>query len=108
MEEISIHDSLESPRKFSGIQNQMRCTAITDTFDVSSLYTNISHGEGIKAYAIALVEIRHTSPSISDIVILMNHVITKQELHFYGQPFSAWLMVRRWAHVRHHLWLVSL
>ena len=44
-----IHDTLDFLRKLEAIKNQIPSTAIIGTFDVSSLYTNIPHDEGVSA-----------------------------------------------------------
>ncbi|XP_038075657.1 uncharacterized protein LOC119743326 [Patiria miniata] len=71
----------------TGIQNQVPNTAIIGTFDVSSLYTNIPQDEGIAACSSALAKSSHDSPPISDIVSLMNHVLTKNNFSFMGKNF---------------------
>ena len=57
-----IHDTPDFLRRILGIQHQVPSTAIIGTFDVSSLYTNIPHDEGIDACSKNLAESGHTSP----------------------------------------------
>ena len=57
-----IHDTPDFLRRILDIQHQVPSTAIIGTFDVSSLYTNIPHDEGIDACSKALAESGHTSP----------------------------------------------
>ncbi|XP_071792086.1 uncharacterized protein [Asterias amurensis] len=82
-----IHDTPDFLRKIAGIQKQVPNTAIIGTFDVTSLYTNIPQDEGIAACSSALAKSGHTSPPISDIVSLMQHVLTKNNFSFMGKNF---------------------
>ena len=70
-----------------GVQHQVPSTATIGTFDVSSLYTNIPHDEGIDACSKALAESGHTSPPITDIVTLMNHILTKNYFTFLDNNY---------------------
>ena len=82
-----IHDTPDFLRRILGIQHQVPSTAIIGTFDVSSLYTNIPHDEGIDACSKDLAESGHTSPTITDIVTLMNHVLTKNNFTFLDKHY---------------------
>ena len=82
-----IHDTPDFLRRILGIQHQVPSTAIIGTFDVSSLYTNIPHDEGIDACSKDLAESGHTSPPITDIVTLMNHVLTKNNFTFLDKHY---------------------
>jgi hypothetical protein len=82
-----IHDTPDFLRKLEVIKNQIPSTAIIGTFDVSSLYTNIPHQEGIEASCAALTKIGHCSPPISDIEALMNHVLTKNNFTFMDKDY---------------------
>ena len=62
-------------RKLEATKNQIPSTAIIGTFDVSSLYTNIPHDEGVSACCEALAESGHTSPPIDDLKALMYDVL---------------------------------
>ena len=62
-----IHNTPDFLRKLEAIKNQIPSTAIIGTFDVSSLYTNIPHDEGVSACCRALAESGHTSPPIDDL-----------------------------------------
>ncbi|XP_041472690.1 uncharacterized protein LOC121421956 [Lytechinus variegatus] len=71
-------------RKLNDIKDQIPETAIIGTLDVSSLYTNIPHDEGIKASCEALAASGHSSPphfryQISDV-----SCTNKKQLHFHG------------------------
>ena len=57
-----IHDTPDLLRRILGIQHQVPSTAIIGTCDVSSLYTNIPHDEGIDACSKDLAESGHTLP----------------------------------------------
>ena len=54
---------------------------------MSSLYTNIPHDEGIDACSKDLAESGHTSPPSTDIVTLMNHVLTKNNFTFLDKHY---------------------
>ena len=82
-----IHDTPDFLRKLEGIKGQIPSTAIIGTFDVSSLYTNIPHEEGIRACSVALAKAGHTSPPLSDIACLMKLVLTKNNFSFLGKHF---------------------
>ena len=82
-----IHDTPDFLRRTLGIRHQVASTAIIGTFDVSSLNTNIPHNEGIDACSKALAESGHTSPPITDIVTLMNHVLTKNNFTFLDKHY---------------------
>ena len=88
-----IHDTPDFLRRILGIQHQVPSTAIIGTFDVSSLYTNIPHNKGIDACSKALAESGHTctctSPPITDIVTLMNHVLTKNNFTFLDKKYGS-------------------
>ena len=75
-----IHDTPDFLRIILGIQHQVPSTAIIGTFDVSSLYTNIPHDEGIDACS------KDFTP-ITDIVTLMNHVLTKNNFTFLDKHY---------------------
>ena len=60
---------------------------IIGTFDVSSLYTNIPHDEGIIASCEALSRNGHSDPPISDLKSLMSHVLTKNNLTFMDKHY---------------------
>ena len=75
-----IHDTPDFLRRILGIQHQVPSTAIIGTFDVSSLYTNIPHDEGIDACS------KDFTP-ITDIVTLMNHVLTKNNFTFLDKHY---------------------
>ncbi|XP_041461655.1 uncharacterized protein LOC121412959 [Lytechinus variegatus] len=79
-----IHDTPDFLRKLNDIKDQIPETALIGTLDVSSLYANIPHDEGIQASREALTASVHSSPPISDIKSLMSHVLTKKQLHFHG------------------------
>ena len=70
------HDTLDFLRKLEGINGQIPNTAIIGTFDVSSLYTNIPHKEGIHTCSAALAKAEHTSPPLSDMASLMKLLLT--------------------------------
>ena len=72
-----IHDTPDFLRKLEDIKHQIPSTAIIGNFDVSSLYTNIPHEEGIKACSSSLSKSGHTTPPISDLESLMKLVLTK-------------------------------
>lgn len=82
-----IHDTPDFLRKLTGIKDQIPATAIIGTFDVSSLYTNIPHKEGIEACVSALSNSGHTVPSLSDIADVMNHVLTKNNFTFMEKHY---------------------
>ncbi|XP_041472561.1 uncharacterized protein LOC121421826 [Lytechinus variegatus] len=82
-----IHDTPEFLRKLNDIKDQIPETAIIGTLDVSSLYTNIPHDEGIQASCEALTASGHSSPPISDIKSLMSHVLTKNNFTFMDQHY---------------------
>ncbi|XP_041472560.1 uncharacterized protein LOC121421825 [Lytechinus variegatus] len=82
-----IHDTPEFLRKLNDIKDQIPETVIIVTLDVSSLYTNIPHDEGIQASCEALTASGHSSPPISDIKSLMSHVLTKNNFTFMDQHY---------------------
>merc|ERR1712002_1295746 len=84
-----IHDTPDFLRKLDDIKGQIPETAIIGTFDVSSLYTNIPHDEGILASCEALSRNGHSNPPISDLRSLMTHVLTKKQPHVHGPTLSA-------------------
>ncbi|XP_041461178.1 uncharacterized protein LOC121412434 [Lytechinus variegatus] len=57
-----IHDTPDFLRKLNDIKDQIPETAIIGTLEVSSLYTNIPHDEGIQASCEALAASGHSSP----------------------------------------------
>ena len=57
-----IHDTPDFLRKLNSIKDQIPETAIIGTFDVSSLYTNTPHAEGIPASCEALARSGHSNP----------------------------------------------
>ena len=76
-----IHDTPDFLRKLEATKNQIPSTAIIGTFNVSPLYTDIPHDEGVSACE-ALTESDHTSPSIDDLKALLYDVL--EQLHFHG------------------------
>ncbi|PIK54128.1 hypothetical protein BSL78_08969 [Apostichopus japonicus] len=72
-----IHDTPDFLRKLEDIKNQIPSTAIIGTFDVTSLYTNIPHAEGIAATCAALSKKVHPCPPISDIKVSCNRFSPK-------------------------------
>ena len=82
-----IHDTPDFLRKLEAIKNQIPSTAIIGTFDVSSLYTNIPHDEGVLACCEALAESGHISPPIDDLKALMYHVLTKNNFTFMDDHY---------------------
>ena len=82
-----IHDTPDFLRRLEGIKSQIPNTAIIGTFDVSSLYTNIPHDEGVRACSVALSKAGHTTPPISDIANLMELVLTKNNFSFLGKHY---------------------
>ncbi|XP_071493045.1 uncharacterized protein [Diadema antillarum] len=82
-----IHDTPDFLRKLDDIKDQIPETAIIGTFDVSSLYTNIPHDEGILASCEALTYSGHSNPSISHIKSLMSHVLTKNNFTFMDKHY---------------------
>ncbi|XP_071830742.1 uncharacterized protein [Apostichopus japonicus] len=81
-----IHDT-PFLRKLEDINNQIPSTAIIGTFDVTSLYTNIPHAEGITATCAALSMKAHPYPPISDIKVLMQQVLTKNNFTFMDKHY---------------------
>ena len=59
-----IQDTTYFLRKLEGIKHQIPNSAFLVTLDVSSLYTNIPHAEGINACAIALRSNNQTKQNI--------------------------------------------
>ena len=82
-----IHDTPDFLRKLNNIKDQIPNTAIIGTFDVSSLYTNIPHAEGIPASCEALSRSGHSNPPIPDIRSLMTHVLTKNNFTFLDKHY---------------------
>ncbi|PIK53011.1 hypothetical protein BSL78_10072 [Apostichopus japonicus] len=82
-----IHDTPDFLRKLEDIKNQIPSTAIIGTFDVTSLYTNIPHAEGIAATCAALSKKVHPCPPISDIKALMQQVLTKNNFTFMDKHY---------------------
>ncbi|XP_071504653.1 uncharacterized protein [Diadema antillarum] len=84
-----IHDTPDFLRKLDDIKDQIPETAIIGTFDVSSLYTNIPHDEGILASCEALTYSGHSNPPppISHIKSLMSHVLTKNNFTFMDKHY---------------------
>ncbi len=82
-----IHDTPDFLRKLEEIKDQIPSTAIIGTFDVSSLYTNIPHEEGIRACSILLARAGHTTPPISDIRALMKLVLMKNNFSFLDKHY---------------------
>ncbi|XP_030842371.1 uncharacterized protein LOC115924431, partial [Strongylocentrotus purpuratus] len=82
-----IHDTPDFLRKLEGIKDQIPSTAIIGTFDVSSLYTNIPHEEGVRACSLALAKAGHTTPPISDVGTLMRLILTKNNFSFLGEHY---------------------
>ncbi|PIK47905.1 hypothetical protein BSL78_15235 [Apostichopus japonicus] len=62
-------------------------SVIIGTFDVTSLYTNIPHAEGIAATCAALSKKVHPCPPISDIKALMQQVLTKNNFTFMDKHY---------------------
>ena len=82
-----IHDTPDFLRKLNDIKDQIPETAIIGTFDVSSLYTNIPHDEGILASCEALSASGHSNPPIADLKALMSHVLTKNNFTFMDKHY---------------------
>ncbi len=66
---------------------QIPNNAILVTMDVRSLYTNISHTEGIEALKESLDTRPTKEPSTETIATLMNHVLTLNNFTFNGENF---------------------
>ena len=71
-------------RRILGIQHQVPSTAIIGTFDVSSLYTNIPHDEGIDACSKDLAESGHTSPPHHRHCDPHESCTNQEQFHFLG------------------------
>ena len=83
-----IHDTPDLLRKLEAIKNQIPSTIIIGTFDVSSLYTNISRDEGVSACCKALNR-KWPYPSSHWWPQSLNVRCTNYEkLHFHGWPLS--------------------
>ena len=82
-----IHDTPDFLRKLEAIKNQIPSTAIIGTFDVSTLYTNIPHDEGVLACCEALAESNHTSPPTDDLIALLYYVLTKNNFTFMDDHY---------------------
>ena len=83
-----IQDTADFLRKLEGIKHQnIFCLPFLVTLDVSSLYTNIPHGEGINACAIALRSNNQTKPSVRHLTDLIRHILTKNNFMFLDTNF---------------------
>ena len=82
-----VHDTPDFLRKLERVKDQIPNTAIIGTIDVSSLYTNIPHDEGIHACSSALAKSGHSTPPISDIATLMRLVLTKNNFSFLDKHY---------------------
>ena len=82
-----IQDTTDFLRKLEGIKHQIPNSAFLVTLDVSSLYTNIPHGEGINACAIALRSNNQTKPSVRHLTDLIRHILTKNNFTFLDRNF---------------------
>ena len=82
-----IQDTTDFLRKLEGIKHQIPNAAFLVTLDVFSLYTNIPHGEGINACAIALRSNNQTKPSVRHLTDLFRHVLTKNNFTFLNRNF---------------------
>ena len=98
-----IHDTPDFLCRILGIQHQVPSTAIIGTLDVSSLYTNNTHDEGIDACAKDLAESGHTSHPLQTLwPSWIPRTISLSWINIIYRYMVLW-----WAHVWRHLWLVS-
>ena len=74
-----IQDTTDFLRKLEGIKHKIPNSAFLVTLDVSSLSTNIAHGEGIRACVIALRSNNQTKPSVRHLTDL---ILTKNNFTF--------------------------
>ena len=82
-----IKDTKDFLHKLDEVKHQIPDSAILVTFDVSSLYTNIPHHEGMSACVSALNASNQSRPSVSHIKELMSHILMKNNFTFSDRHF---------------------
>ncbi len=82
-----IKDTTDFLHKLEEVKHQIPDSAILVTLDVSSLYTNIPHNEGMSACVSALRANRQSRPSVREIKELISHILTKNNFSFTDRHF---------------------